>query len=182
MTPLETLEKKLIEAKFLAVTELNNGSVIPDSPGLYCIKIRKGVALPKELGIIRDDGIIYIGKASLSLRERLWEEELNHRRAATFFRSVGAILGYLPPKGSLVNKKNKKNYRFSEKDTQEIIRWMEDSLLVNFVEATPYHVEEIEKVLIKKYRPLINIVHNPTPSSALKAARKRCVDRANEEP
>ena len=175
----EEIEKKLVSAKFKTVNELNNGLAIPVSPGLYCIKIRDGVSLPKEFGFIREDGIIYIGKTSVSLRERLWEEELNHRRAATFFRSVGAVLGFLPPKGSLVNKANKKNYRFSEDDTQKIIEWMKKSLLVNFVEVNSVELEGIEKDLICKYKPLLNIKDNPTPSLALKAARKRCVDRAN---
>lgn len=180
---LDEIENKLIRAKFMGVNELNNdNNLVPNCPGVYCIKIRKGVTLPREFGIIRDDGIIYIGKASGSLRERLWEEELNHRKAATFFRSVGAVLGFLPPKGSLVNKKNKTNYRFSEDDTQKIIEWMRNSLLVNFIEVNPIELEEIEKCLIRKYKPLLNIKVNPTPSLALEAARKRCIDIANQKP
>ena len=176
---LEEIEKQLIDAKFIAVNELNNGSAVPERPGLYCIKIRPEVSLPKEFGIIRDDGIIYIGKASVSLRRRLWEQELNHRSAATFFRSMGAVLGYLPPKGSLADKANKKNYKFCEEDTQKIIEWMRNTLLVNFVEVNPIDQKAIEKGLIRKYRPLLNIEHNPTSSKALQAARKRCMDRAN---
>lgn len=175
----EEIEKKLIGAKFMTVNELKNGLAIPERPGLYCIKICPWVTLPKEFRFIREDGIIYLGKASISLRERLWEEELNHRRAATFFRSVGAVLGFLPPKDSLVNKANKKNYRFSEDDTLKIIEWMRDSLLLSWVEVNPIELEEIEKTMIRKYKPLLNIKDNPTPSLALKAARKRCVDRAN---
>lgn len=178
----EGIEVDLVKGNFFGVDELDGGSRIPESPGLYCIKIRKGVSLPKEFGIIREDGIIYIGQASVSLRERLWEEELNHRKAATFFRSMGAVLGFLPPKGSLVNKKNKKNYRFSEADTQKIIEWMRRSLLVNFLVVNPAQLNRVEKDMIKKYRPLVNIKHNPAPSVALKVARKRCVEWANEKP
>lgn len=181
MTPLETVEKKLIKVKFLGANELKNGEVIPTTPGLYCIKLRDGVTFPNEFGEIREDGIIYIGQTKESLRQRLWEDELNHGRAATFFRSIGATLGYLPLKGSLVNKVNKKNYRFSEEDTQKIIEWMRASLLVSFLELAPSELNDIEKNLIKKYRPLVNIKHNPTPSVALVAARKRCKDWANEE-
>lgn len=176
----EDIEENLIGGKFFEIDELKNGSEIPNRPGLYCIMLRKGVTLPKEFGKIREDGIIYIGKASVSLRERLWEEELNHHRAATFFRSIGAILGFLPPKGSLADKKNKKNYRFSEDDTRKIIEWMRASLLVNFIEVNPGELNEMEKVLIGKYKPLLNITHNPTPSMALKAARKKCVEWANK--
>ena len=175
------IEENLVDGQFMGITELNNGLVIPNCPGLYCIKIRKGVSLPKEFGSIKEDCIIYIGQASVSIRERLYQQELNHRKPATFFRSIGAILGYLPPKGSLVNQKNKKNYRFSEVDTQKIVEWMRTSLLVSFVEVNPIQLKEIEKVLISKYKPLLNIKNNPTPNLTLKEARKRCTDWANEK-
>lgn len=178
---LESAEKELIDAKFLGVTELENGLKVPDCPGVYCVKLREGATFPKEFGPLREDRIIYIGQASGSLRKRLWEQELNHKSAATFFRSIGAILGYLPPKGSLVNKENKKNYKFSNEDTQKIIEWMKNSLLVNFIEVKPTELNEIEKALIKKYSPTVNITHNPSPCLALKEARKRCIDRANEK-
>ena len=177
----EIIENNLINGHFSGADELGDGSRIPARPGLYCIKLRGGVSFPKEFGTIREDGILYIGQASVSLRKRLWEQELNHRSAATFFRSVGAVLGYLPPRGSLANKKNKKNYEFSETDTQNIIEWMRVSLLVNFVDVNPIELNGMEKKLIGKYKPLLNIKHNPTASLALKAARKRCEELANEK-
>ena len=98
-------------------------SSVPDVPGLYCIKLCKGVVLPAKFGKVREDGIIYIGQASRSLKKRFWEQELNHKSAATFFRSLGAILGYLPPKGSLYGK-DTRNYKFSQEDTESIKKWM----------------------------------------------------------
>lgn len=37
-------------------------------------------------------------------------------------------------------------------------------------------MDDIEKGLISKYRPLVNIQHNPSASEALIAARNKCVD------
>ena len=173
------VEQALIKGMFVAVNTLNDNSV-PAVPGLYCIKLRKGVILPAKYGKIREDGIIYIGKADV-LRERLWEEELNHQRAATFFRGIGAILDYLPPKGSLVGKANQNNYKFSPEDTDAIKKWMRQSLLVNWVPLEPAKIPDTEKTLIIKYQPMMNTKHNPSKNKELAAARKRCREYAQSE-
>ena len=172
-------EKALIEGNFIAVNTMTDYSV-QDVPGLYCIKIRKGVPLPPKFGKVREDGIIYIGQASKSLKKRFWEQELNHRSAATFFRSMGAILGYLPPKGSLYGKSTR-NYKFSPEDTEAIKKWMRQSLFVNWIALGNEHLDEAEEYLIGKYRPLVNIDNNPAASEALKAARKHCVEYAQSK-
>ena len=166
------IEGKLVRATFIPVYELNADKV-PAAPGIYCIKLRKGVPLPAKFGKVREDGIIYIGQASKSLKERLWEEELNHKRPATFFRSIGAMLGYLPPKGSLFGKKTN-NYKFGKEDMESIRKWMRQSLLVNFIAMDPSMIDDTEMALIKKYSPLANIKHNPESKDELKAARKKC--------
>lgn len=174
----QEIEKELINGKFITVPEAEYK--IPNVPGLYCIKLKNGVELPEKFGTIREDGIIYIGIASKSLKERLWEQELNHKRPATFFRSIGAMLGYLPPKGSLGGRSNTRNYRFNSYDTGLIKKWMRDSLLVNFVKVTDIRqLEKIEKDLIRKYTPLVNLAHNPRASEALKEARRKCEEVAN---
>ena len=164
-------EKKLIEGEFIPVESLS-GAKIPSYPGLYCIKLREGVSLPEWLGDVRKDGIIYIGKAK-DLNDRLWCEELNQKGAATFFRSIGAVLGYMPPKGSLYGKKSK-NYAFCDEDTARIRKWMRESLLVNFILLDEEFHDTVEPALIKAYRPIINIKDNPTPSAALKVLRAKC--------
>ena len=180
-TTTESIEKNLISGAFLGVNELNNGEKVPEIPGLYCIKLKEGAKFPTDYGKIQKDGIIYIGIASKSLKERLWEEELNHQRPATFFRSIGAMLGFLPPKGSLIGKKNTRNYKFSIEDTEKIKTWMNQSLLVSFVQLkeSKEKIEEIEKLLIKKFSPLVNIEHNENKSKALIEARAKCVQWAN---
>ena len=169
-------EQKLIKGQFVAVNTMDD-STVPDVPGLYCIKLRKGVPLPKRFGTVREDSIIYIGQASKSLYQRFWRQELNHRSAATFFRSIGAILGYLPPKGSLYGKETR-NYKFSPEDTEAIKKWIRQSLLVNWIRFSTEKMDAVEESLIRKYCPLVNIDHNPLASDALKEARKACVEYA----
>lgn len=178
---ISEIEKKLIEAPFLTVNELENGMKIPVSPGIYCIKIRKGVVFPKDYGKVREDGIIYIGKAESSLRKRLWDQELNHNGHATFFRSIGAMLGKRPPKGSLYGR-NSRNYEFDYLDTEYIRKWMRQSFLVNFISIPVNKIKETEDRLIKKYCPLVNIKGNPNKSQAIEDARKECVEIAQSKP
>lgn len=168
---ISKIEKELIQVDYYSVNELSK--IIPAKPGIYCVKLRKDVVLPRKYGNIRKDGIIYIGVTSKSLLKRLWEEELNHKRSATFFRSIGAILGYLPLKGSLAPYRY--DYKFSENDTNAIRKWMKQSLLVSFLPSQNTSLNEIEKTLIKKYQPLINLKHNPKPNKELKNARNKCV-------
>ena len=175
------IEKKLIDGSFSTIHDLDEGERVPSISGIYCIKIIEGGKIPKEFGIVENKEIIYIGIASKSLKERLWEEELNHLRPATFFRSIGAMLGFLPPKGSLIGKKNKRNYKFSSEDTEKIKNWMRDSLLVNFVPLPQERLEIFETLWIEKLTPLINIKHNPYANEQLKMARKKCVNWANSK-
>ena len=173
--------KKLINTPFLTINELEEGRKVPDSPGIYCIKIRKGVLFQKDYGKIRENGIIYIGKAESSLRTRLWEQELNHNGHATFFRSIGAMLGKRPPKGSLYGK-DSRNYEFDYTDTEFIKNWMKKSLLVNFIVLPIDKIKDVEDRLIKKYCPLVNIKGNPQKSKAIETVRKECVEIAQSKP
>lgn len=178
---VEDIEKKLINGNFLTVNELENGKKVPKDPGLYCIKIRKGVYFPKDYGKIREDRIIYIGKTETSLYKRLWEDELNHKNPATFFRSIGAMLGKRPPKGSLFGSTSR-NYEFDYMDTEYIKKWMRQSLFVNFLPIPKNQIKKIENKLIKKYCPLVNIQGNPNKSKAIQEARKECVKIAQSKP
>lgn len=167
-----SVEEELIKGNFQSVSSLS-AYAIPNESGIYCIKLREGSILPSKYGKIREDRIIYIGKASISLRKRLWEEELNHKKAATFFRSIGVMLNYLP-EGSFGGKPT--NYKFSDKDTDAIRKWMKQSLRVNFIKVKETEIISIEDALIKKYTPLANISRNPKASEVLKNARLHCID------
>lgn len=171
-TDFVSVEEELIKGDFKSVSSLSTDA-IPNKSGIYCIKLREGSTLPSKFGKIREDRIIYIGKASTSLRKRLWEEELNHKKAATFFRSIGTMLNYLP-KGSFGGKPA--NYKFSEEDTDAIRKWMKRSLRVNFIKVKETEIINIEDALIKKYTPLVNISKNPKASEELRNARLHCID------
>ena len=167
---LAATEKRLIQGDFVSVGALS-GEMVPDVPGLYCIKLRKGAKLPAKFGKVREDGIIYIGQASTSLRQRFWKQELNHIGAATFFRSIGAMLGYMPPKGSLVGKKNQNNFKFSPEDTESIREWMRKSLIVNCIPFSTETMDAVEKKLID----------TPDYSRELEAAKEKCREYARSK-
>ena len=166
---------------FKSVCDLSE-SMIPSSPGLYAIRIKNVHDLPapfcEEL-INRKHDLLYIGKASVSLRERLWEEELHHARPATFFRSIGAILGFRPEKGSLYGKDTRK-YQFSKENTNTIIAWMKEHLLVNFITISSKLGVNEEKLILEN-KPIINILKNPYKMEILNDLRDECVRIAKEK-
>lgn len=162
------------EKNFKQASTIDN--LVPDQPGLYCIRIidRKSVNIPfsntlKE----RSHNIMYIGIASQSLRKRFLGQELRAKGHGTFFRSIGAMLGYTPPKGSLADKKNQNNYKFSLNDETSIISWINKNLLVNWV-TIEQDLNGIENRLIKEHLPLLNIAGNPGALQELTDLRNEC--------
>jgi hypothetical protein len=121
----------------------------------------------------RGTRVISIGIATVSVYKRLVEQDVRHQQPSTFFRGIGSILGYRPPPGSLVGKANQNNYKFSPADTAEIIEWIEEHLLVNWVEAKPA-LATMEKSLIPAHAPIMNTTHNPDPVAELAALRLEC--------
>jgi hypothetical protein len=176
------LEKMLMnEKKFKSVGSIDN--LVPHNSGLYCIRITDINKLPKPFNTFladRQHDIIYIGIATSSLNRRFLNQELRANGHGTFFRSIGAMLGLRPPKGSLVNKVNKRNYKFSSADEQKIIKWINDNLKVNWIEFSG-DFETVETKLINKHRPLINLAKNPSALKELSDLRKICVQIANEQ-
>jgi len=180
ISDVNSLIKNLInEANFRSINEID--SLVRDASGLYCIRITDVNRLPSPFNSIlkeRNHNIIYIGIASQSLSKRFLNQELRAKGHGTFFRSIGTVLGYLPPKGSLVEKKNKRNYKFSPEDEEKIIDWMNTNLVVNWVKINA-NLEDIESILINKYEPLLNLSKNPAALGILSELRRECVDIAN---
>lgn len=97
------------------------------------------------------------------------DEELH-----TFFRSLGAVLGYRPPAGSLAGAKHQRNYRFSPQDTAAIIAWIDAHLRVRWLTLPKVAAEPYGPQLIAQLRPPLNLKGNPDGLPALRAARKEC--------
>ena len=177
----DLLEKILMNEKnFKSAGSIDN--LVPHNSELYCIRITDINKLPKPFNTFladRQHNIIYIGIATESLNKRFLNQELRANGHGTFFRSIGAVLGNRPPKGSLTTKKNKRNYKFSSTDEQKIIKWINDNLKVNWVEFSG-DFETIETELITKHIPLINLAKNPSALKELSDLRKICVQIANE--
>lgn len=118
------LDKILMNEKnFKSAGSIDN--LVPQNSGLYCIRISDINKLPKPFNTFladRQHNIIYIGIATESLNKRFLNQELRANGHGTFFRSIGAVLGHRPPKGSLKTKANKRNYKFSPTDEQKIIK------------------------------------------------------------
>lgn len=149
---------------------------IPNTNGFYCIKLNdKSKLLEKYESILerRENRILYIGKAEgQSLRKRFLNQELRAIGHGTFFRSIGAILGKLPIQGHLKNKSNQNNYKFGLIEKLEIIEWINENLLVSWIEFNGDF--SIEKELIIKYKPLLNNTHNPLKLRELEIDKQKC--------
>lgn len=180
LAPQISVGQLMDSSRFRSVKQLN-ALDIPDVPGVYVIRIRDIKKLPHVFSKVlneRKHNILYIGISKDSLKKRLWRNELHVKGHGTFFRSLGAVLGYLPEAGSLKGRPNRYNYKFSEHDSVEIIGWIEDNLEVNCV-AHSDNLEEIERSLIAKYLPLLNIKKNPAKFDELDRLRRECVAVAN---
>lgn len=161
------------EKNFKSAAEIDGA--LPDVPGLYCIRGLKNAIFEAPFCTIlqeREHNIIYIGIASQSLQKRL-NQELRAKGHGTFFRSLGAVLGYTPPPGSLVGMGNQNNYKFCAQDERKIIKWINDNLLVNWVPMNE-GLAEVEKDLLKKYLPLLNLAGNPEALNEVSELRESC--------
>lgn len=159
------------DASFCSARDL--GPDVPSSPGVYAIRLRMGSSLPEpfhEHLVNRATRLIYIGKAT-SLKRRMLGNELRGRGHGTFFRSLGAVLGYRPQAGSLVALANKNNYRYEQADSDSVIEWINTNLEVSWSALPLADVPATERALIWKHTPLLNLAGNPRALSELRALR-----------
>ncbi len=160
--------------KFRAIPDVENK--IPDMPGLYCIRIVNTKLLKTNFANVlqqRNHNIIYIGLASKSLKKRFLGQELRAKGHGSFFRSLGAVLGYTPEKGSLRGMTNQNNYKFSPEHQKKIIEWINKNLLVNWVEVEE-GLNDIENELLRTYSPLLNLTGNPGKLIEVTQMRDKC--------
>ncbi len=177
LNPELALKVLMNEKNFKSAGEMDGN--LPDDPGLYCLRIKDPKTLPVSLSAMlkeRKHNIIYIGIASQSLRKRV-NQEVRAKGHGTFFRSIGAVLGYLPEKGSLVGKLNQNNYKFSKNDEQEIIFWINENLMVNWV-LMEKNLAANENQLLRENLPLLNIAGNPGALNEVTGLRNKCKEIA----
>lgn len=181
ITPAEVEDKLIINGTFRSASNIDHD--VPDTTGFYCIKLSDNSSLPERYQKIlkdREHRLLYIGKAEGQLlKERFLNQELRAIGHGTFFRSIGAVLGYKPPVGSLREKANKNNYKFSKSDGKKIIEWINSNLEVNwFGYEGPF--DDIEEPIIRKYKPLLNDTHNPLRLKELREDKDECRRIARE--
>ncbi|WP_339658877.1 GIY-YIG nuclease family protein [Flavobacterium frigidarium] len=172
--PPNYLFEKLINGTFKKAGDIDH--LVTNETGFYCIRLAKDsklLARYQEHLNNRKHTIIYIGKAeNQSLKKRFLGQELRAKGHGTFFRSIGAVLGFLPEKGSLLHAKNKNNYKFTPADEQKIISWINQHLEVNWIS---YQGDfSIEKEWISQCCPLLNDTYNPKKLNELKEDKGYC--------
>ncbi|WP_334147603.1 GIY-YIG nuclease family protein [Microbacterium sp.] len=179
-TPIPDVETALLKASAFQSARIVDG-LVPDRFGLYAIRVHQGAALPSPFGDIareRESNLIYLGAATRqTLKKRFLGNELRGQGHGTFFRSLGAVLGYRPAVGSLVGKANQRNYRFSPADSATIVEWINANVDVSWV---PFDdgVHFTEVALIRAHRPLLNLRDNPAALPQLSELRALCCSTA----
>lgn len=155
-----------------------DGDEVPDSFGLYAIRIRDVSDLPspyREAAVARGTDLLYLGEATRrTLRHRFLRNELRGKGHGTFFRSIGAVLGYRPPAGSLIGKANTRNYRFCPADIGSIVDWINCHLDVSWVALDVDDIHQMEVEFIRAHRPLLNLRDNPAALPELSELRRLC--------
>ncbi len=152
--------------------------IVPDEFGVYAIRLRSGAAIPEPFQSRLDDRatrVIYVGQAEKqTLLNRLLGNELRARGNGTFIRSIGAVLGYRPPFGSLAGRTRVQNYRFAPTDRIAIVDWIDSNLDVSWSVLPQSKVHEVEVVLIREHTPLLNLQDNPRALPELSTLRAEC--------
>jgi hypothetical protein len=146
--------------------------LLPSEPGKYAFFVNSLADLPEAFRVEANTRfapqLLYVGKADKSLLVRVWEQECQHKRPGTFFRSVGAMLGYMSPQGG-------KNFEFARDDKTRVIEWIASRLLVAWgVTPAPGSHLITERALIKQHAPLLNIASNPKKFRELQLLRAMC--------
>lgn len=173
--PFQAAESALLsDASFQSVHRIR---AVPEQLGLYAIRVTSADALPdpfRRHALNRNSRLIYIGEATKqTLGDRLTRNELGGRGHGTFFRSIGAVLGYRPLPGSLAHLKNQRNFRFSPADVAEIKHWIAANLEASWI-SLKAAIHDTEVALIRGHTPLLNIRDNPAALPELVALRGLC--------
>jgi len=164
---------------------------VPNAPGLYAIWADGAVT--EQLGIGQDGRAapIYIGKAERSLRDRDLRAHFGvddakvRSGSSTLRRSVAALLAdeleLRPvPRGKTASDASK-DFSLHPEDERRLSAWMQDRLDLTtwaLPVALGIRLGDVESRVIRHWDPPLNIMHAPTPRTALRAARAVLRSRA----
>ena len=130
-----------------------------------------------------EDGLIYIGRSTdLAVREFDTHFDSSGNGFSTVRRSLGAILKQplslrAVPRSSGSSESNVRNFIFTPDGEERLTDWMLRNLEVAVHVAAD--IEQLEPLLIRQLRPLLNLNRWPNPDrAAIKRLRKMCADEA----
>lgn len=161
-------------------------------PGIYAIFFSTSYFPFKEITPEKDE-IIYIGKTESSQEKRDAKTHFKNGKtgSSTVRKSIGAMLREtykLKPiqrNDSDYEKGRFSHFKFDENSEEKISNWMKSNLALSFYEypKSKEKIENLEKQLIKRLIPVLNIDKNPDNpfKQQLKLLRKRCAQIAFDQ-
>lgn len=150
--------------------------------GLYAIRlISPGLLAPFIEG---EGGLIYVGMSSdLAAREFDMHFSSTNTGFSTVRRSIGAILREplrltARQRGTGLARSNFANYRFNPEGEERLTAWMRENLRVRIFRTRNY--EMLERALLPRLRPLLNLGGWNPHNAAIRRLRKVCADEARK--
>ena len=164
----------------------------PSTPGIYCFYYTNDrfrfPQFDKFLSASSHEHLLYIG-ISKNLNMRDFKNHFNGSSSdSTLRRSIGALFradGWnidVNPKGA--GKNGVYNYHFDKQCETRLSDWMKKSLKFSFWENHDHAWnKKYEPVLIKKLKPVLNILHSPNSVAAhkIRELRRDCIKEAREK-
>lgn len=163
----------------------------PEQPGNYIFLLRPGVMLPEDMissqptfSTLMYDGknydVLYIGKTSSSLYERVFETHLfgNNAGWSTLRKSLGSLWGYpfiCRDKNPKPGKKVKTKFR--DDDEKAITLWMKQNLLVLVAPNANFDKDESEMIAV--FNPPLNLKKN---HNAINYSYRKKIEELRERP
>jgi len=120
--------------------------------------------------------LLYIGKTKARVTTRIRQHFHNDSYGSSFRKSLGAVL---KEQLDLTPVQRKNGWAFGE-DEEKLSEWMRDHARVRFVELSERRVDPVEKELVGRFSPPLNIERNSHPfRSTLEELRDRCAEEAS---
>ncbi len=119
--------------------------------------------------------LVYLGFSD-NIRADI-EKELNLRGDAEFLRTLGATLGLFPAVGQSCN--DSKRFTFSQSDMKVLNSFIKSYFKLFWLDIDTMNIE-IE--LLRKSRPVFNIIANPYPCNVVRKSVELCRNIAAEMP